>query len=527
MKLKADDINDNFPPGPSSMLPTKILRQFIKDPLKTLTEIAREYGEISYFKMGSQHVYLLNNPDYIERILIYDHGNFKKGPRLQTAKRVLGEGLVTSEGEYHRSQRKLIQPVFLPKMIASYDKIMSEYAYSMCHQWNSGDLVDIHDEMMKVTLRIICKSIMSYDVESQEADQVSKALEISKNYMKRLQHPIGQVLDHIPILPKVAESRNAIKTLDSIVYKIISDRRKMNLERENMSNDNNDILINKNNNNTTTINDKIKKDENKTEKQNNNKQKIKENSIIKETTTREISKDLLSRLMYNISSDITIKNSTNNETNNNDNIMSDLQLRDQLITFLIAGHETTANALTWTFYLLAQNPNVEEKLYQEIKFVLKDKKVSSFDDLSKLKYTEKVFRESLRVYPPVWTMGRFVQEPYTIGEYTIPTGSTILMSQYVMHHNSKYYNDPLIFNPDRWTDEFKRNLPRFAYFPFGGGIRGCIGESFAWQEGILLLSTILKYWKLELAPNQNVKLDPGITLNPKKGIKMKIRKRID
>jgi cytochrome P450 len=133
----------------------------------------------------------------------------------------------------------------------------------------------------------------------------------------------------------------------------------------------------------------------------------------------------------------------------------------------------------------------------------------------------------MRVYPPVWTMGRFVQEPYTIGEYTIPTGSTILMSQYVMHHNSKYYTDPLIFNPDRWTDEFKRNLPRFAYFPFGGGIRGCIGESFAWQEGILLLSTILKYWKMELAPNQIVKLDPGITLNPKKGIKMKIKKRIN
>ena len=230
--------------------------------------------------------------------------------------------------------------------------------------------------------------------------------------------------------------------------------------------------------------------------------------------------------MYNTSSESLIKNTKNNQTNNND-VMSDLQLRDQIITFLIAGHETTANALTWTFYLLVQNPNVEEKLYQEIKSVLKDKKVPYFDDLSKLKYTEKVFRESMRVYPPVWTMGRFVQEPYTIGEYTIPTGSTILMSQYVMHHNSMYYTDPLIFNPDRWTDEFKRNLPRFAYFPFGGGIRGCIGESFAWQEGILLLSTILKYWKMELAPNQSVKLDPGITLNPKKGIKMKIRKRID
>ncbi len=481
----ADD-TINFPPGPSSLLPTKILRQFIKDPLKTLTEIAKDYGEISYFKMGTQNVYLINNPDYIERILIYDHSNFKKGPRLQTAKRVLGEGLVTSEGEYHLSQRKLIQPVFHPKMIASYDNIMSEYAYNMCNNWNDGDILDIHDEMMKVTLRIICKSVMSYDIESEEADQISKALDISKNYMKRLQHPIGQVLDHIPILPKVAESRTAIKTLDSIVYRIISDRRQLMFKSKSNSNSNNNQEI-----------------------------------------TEEISKDLLSRLMINSSpNNSPLSHQQTKDEKTNIEMMSDLQLRDQVITFLIAGHETTANALTWTFYLLTQNPDVEEKLYQEIKSVIGDKKVSTYEDISKLKYTEKVFRESMRVYPPVWTLGRFVQEPYSIGEYTIPTGSTILMSQYVMHHNSKYYNDPHIFNPDRWTDEFKRHLPRFAYFPFGGGIRGCIGESFAWQEGILLLSTILKYWKIELVFNQKVKADPGITLNPKKGIKMKIRKRI-
>jgi cytochrome P450 len=506
MKRKVDGgANNNFPPGPSSILPTKILRQFIKNPLKTLTEIANEFGEISYFKMGTQHVYLINNPEYIERILINDHSNFKKGPRLQTAKRILGEGLVTSEGEYHSSQRKLIQPVFLPKMIASYDEIMSEYAYNMCRNWKDGDILDIHDEMMKVTLRIICKSVMSYDIESQEADQISKALDISKKYMKRLQHPIGQVLDHIPILPKVTQSRNAVKILDSIVYKIISDRRQMIVESNN--NNNNNFINTKNNNTTNNINKKKEKEKNTA------------------TAINEISNDLLSRLMYNNTT------STNNNTKQaedekiNNGSMSDLQLRDQIITFLIAGHETTANALAWTFYLLTQNPNVEEKLYEEIKSVMKDKKVSSFEDIPKLKFTEKVFRESMRVYPPVWTLGRFVQEPYSIGEYTIPTGSTILMSQYVMHHNYKYYDDPQIFNPYRWTNEFKKHLPRFAYFPFGGGIRGCIGESFAWQEGILLLSTILKYWKMELTPNQTVKADPGITLNPKKGINMILRKR--
>ena len=491
--MKGSKLMDlNFPPGPSSILPTKILNQFIKDPLKTLTEIAKKYGEISYFKMGPQHVYLINNPDYIERILIYDHGNFKKGPRLQTAKRVLGEGLVTSEGEYHRNQRKIIQPVFLPKMIASYDEIMSQYAYNMCHNWSDGSILDIHDEMMRVTLSIICKSVMSYDIESQEADKISKSLDISKNYMKRLQHPIGQVLDHIPILPKVAQSRSAIKVLDSIVYKIISERRSM--------------MIQSNYSDNSVQNDK--------EKQN-------QDHIKNEKDVEALSQDLLTRLMYNT----TPNTKQDKDKTTNIESLSDVQLRDQIITFLIAGHETTANALTWTFYLLTQNPDVEKKLYHEINTILRGNKIPSFKDIPKLKYTEKVFRESMRVYPPVWTLGRFVENPYSLGEYIIPKGSAILMSQYVMHHNSKYYDEPQIYNPDRWTEEFKRNLPRFAYFPFGGGIRGCIGESFVWQEGILLLSTVMKYWKMQLVPNQKIKLDPGITLNPKKGIKMKVMAR--
>jgi cytochrome P450 len=377
-------------------------------------------------------------------------------------------------------------------MITSYDKIMSQYAYDMCHNWRNGSIIDIHDEMMRVTLSIICKSVMSYDIESKEADKISKSLEISKNYMKRLQHPIGQVLDHIPILPKVAQSRSAIKVLDSIVYKIISERRNMMLKSNYFD--------------TNIQNDK--------EEQN-------QDQIKKEKDLKALSQDLLTRLMYNTPSN-TIRDKNNLARNES---LSDVQLRDQIITFLIAGHETTANALTWTFYLLTQNPYVEKKLYEEIKIVLADKKIPSFKDISKLKYTEKVLRESMRVYPPVWTMGRFVENPYSLGEYTIPKGSTILMSQYVMHHNSKYYDDPQIYNPDRWTEEFKRNLPRFAYFPFGGGIRGCIGESFAWQEGILLLSTVMKYWKVQLVPNQKIKLDPGITLNPRKGIKIKVTSR--
>jgi cytochrome P450 len=208
---------------------------------------------------------------------------------------------------------------------------------------------------------------------------------------------------------------------------------------------------------------------------------------------------------------------------------------------LIAGHETTANALTWTYYLLAQHPDVEERVFDEIDLVLKNSSVTKDHtnntnieskyrlptpkDIPKLKYIENVFRESMRLFPPVWSIGRMVEEEYKMGEYTIPKDSAIFMSQYVMHRNPQYYENPEKFIPERWTDDFKRHLPRFSYFPFGGGLRGCIGEPFAWQEGILLIATISSIWKMSLKPDQKIKMNPGITLNPKKGIKMILHAR--
>jgi cytochrome P450 len=452
----------DFPPGPSSHIPGKMVRSFLKDPIGTLSKIANEYGDLSYFKMGRLHVYLINNPDYIEKVLIYDHSNFSKGPRLQSAKRLLGEGLVTSEGEFHKSQRKLIQPLFLPKKIASYGPIMTERALNMIKGWKNGSVVDIHSELMKVTLSIICKSVMDYDMESQQAKDFGNAFAITKKYASRLQHPIGQLLDRVPILPKVAQARAAGNKLNTIVYGLVVERR-----------------------------EKIEKDKSFS------------------------GEDLLSKLIKVQADD--------------GSTMTDKQLRDEIITILIAGHETTSNALTWTYYLLSQNPKVERKVFDEIDSVLgRDSgefKRPSIADLPKLDYVEKVFREAMRLYPPVWTMGRFVQNDYALGGYTLPKGSSLMFSQYVMHHSSKYYDNPETFDPDRWTEEFKMHLPRFSYFPFGGGIRGCVGEPFAWQEGILLLATISSYWSMQLAPNQRVKLQPGITLSPKNGIKMKLKSR--
>ena len=205
--------------------------------------------------------------------------------------------------------------------------------------------------------------------------------------------------------------------------------------------------------------------------------------------------------------------------------MSDQQLRDEVMTIFLAGHETTANALTWTFYLISEHPEIEERLQKEIYSILGNKTDISFDDIQKLEYTTKVLTESMRLYPPAWALGRQAINDCKIGKYIIPSGSIILMSQYVMHRNPLFFPEPNTFYPDRWTDEFKKNLPRFSYFPFGGGIRSCVGEPFAWMETILITAIINRLWKMNSIPSNKVVLKPLATLRPKYGMRMKITGR--
>jgi cytochrome P450 len=205
--------------------------------------------------------------------------------------------------------------------------------------------------------------------------------------------------------------------------------------------------------------------------------------------------------------------------------MTDQQLRDEVMTIFLAGHETTANALTWTFYLLSTHPAIDVRLHKEVYSIFSNKTDISFDDIQKLEYTSKVLTESMRLYPPAWALGRQAINDCKIGKYIIPSGSIILMSQYVMHRNPLYFPEPNIFYPDRWTDEFKKNLPRFSYFPFGGGIRSCVGEPFAWMEAILITAIINRLWKINNTPSNKVVLKPLITLRPKYGMPMKITRR--
>ena len=432
-------------------------------------DIANKYGDIAHFKFGRQHVYLLNNPDYIEDVLIKNHKNFKKSRGLQVSKRLLGEGLVTSEGEYHDRQRRIIQPAFLPNLVKKYGEIVTQYAENMCQNWKDEMTLDIHESMVKVTSAIISKAVLGSDIKSADGSQVGDDLLTCAEYFNRLLMPFGELIEKIPILPINKGFQQAKKRLDSIVFNMIREHR-------------------------------------------DNEPKGTAKS------------DLLYTLLDAQDSEAGIKR------------MTDTQLRDEVMTIFLAGHETTANALTWTFYLLSEYPSVEAKLYEELKSVLsndkgngisQDKnnqelKIPTTQDIPRLEYTEKVVRESMRLYPPAWTLGRQVINDYNVNDYVIPAKSIILMSQYVMHRNPKYFPNPELFYPERWTKEAKVQLPRFSYFPFGGGIRGCIGEAFAWMEGILIVATVCRRWRMFHDPSHKVELKPLITLRPKYGMRMRL-----
>ena len=204
--------------------------------------------------------------------------------------------------------------------------------------------------------------------------------------------------------------------------------------------------------------------------------------------------------------------------------MSDKELRDQLMTLLLAGHETTATSLGWTWYLLSQNPESERRLHHEIDRELQGR-LPTYDDVSRLRYVEMVLAESMRLYPPAWAMGRHARADFRLGEFLLPANTTVLMSQFITHRDARFFPDPLRFDPERFTPEAKARRTKLTYFPFGAGVRQCIGESFAWMEGVLLLATLAQKWKLRLLPGHPVEPEPLITLRPKFGMRMQLESR--
>lgn len=445
-------MNKQYPPGPRRTFPLAGLFAYRKGPLPFFQSLAQQYGDISYFRLGPQEAFFLNHPDYIKDALVTHQSSFHKGLALQRAKRLLGEGLLTSEGEFHRRQKRLAQPAFHRARIASYAAVMTDRTSQICGSWRDGDTLDISEEMMRLTLAIVGKTLFDTDVVS-EAKQVGEAMTVVMDIFNTITIPFFELLQKLP-LPQLRRFDAAKAKLDAIIYRMIEERRRSGEDRG----------------------------------------------------------DLLSMLLLA------------QDTEGDGGQMTDEQLRDEVMTIFLAGHETTANALTWTWYLLSQNPEAETKLHREVDQILAGR-LPTAEDVPQLSYTEMVLAESMRLYPPAWALGRMAITDVEIGGYVIPRKSLVLMSQFVMHRDPRYFPDPLRFDPDRWLPGARESRPQFSYFPFGGGPRRCIGEGFAWMEGILLIATLAQQWQMRLAPNHPVALKPVITLRPKHGMRMTVISR--
>jgi cytochrome P450 len=440
-----------FPPGPKPGIIGAGKLMFRRDLLGFLVRAAAEHGDIVHFKIGPQHTYLLNDPDYIKDVLVTHNKSFAKGRGLERAKRILGEGLLTSEGEFHRRQRRLAQPAFHRQRIAAYADLMARYAARARDGWAAGETRDVSKEMMELTLAIVAKTLFDADVES-EAGEIGRAIAELVDLFTIAMVPFSELLDKLP-LPSTRRFNRARARLDQTIFRIIEERRELGEDRG----------------------------------------------------------DLLSMLLL----------AQDEEEGGG---MTDLQLRDEAMTIFLAGHETTANALTWTWYLLSRHPEAEARVHAEVDATLGGR-LPGVEDLPRLAYVERVLAESMRLYPPAWIVGRRALVDYPVGGYVVPAGSIVLMSQFVTHHDARFFPDPYRFDPDRWTPEARASRPKFSYYPFGAGPRQCIGEQFAWMEGILLLATVAQRWRLRLVPGHPVEMQPLITLRARHGMRMTIEAR--
>src|SRR5918997_3370211 len=439
------------PPGPTGHRLTGNLFDYTRDYLGFLTRCAREYGDIVRLRFVNVPVYLLNHPDYVEHVLVQNNRNSIKSKGVRHSLGFLGDGLLTSEGDFWRRQRRLAQPAFHRERIDAYSGVMVECAERAISGWKGNETRDVHEDMARLALDVVAKTLFG-TLLTVEFEEVGAALEtITQRFTGR-----GGVLFHIPEkvpTPANLRFRRAVRLLDGIIYKIIEERR----------------------------------------------------------AGGERAGDLLSMFLE----------ARDEETGES---MSDRQLRDEVMTIFLAGHETTANALSWTWYLLARHSEAEVRLLEELGEVLGGR-APTVGDLPRLRYTDMVVKESMRLYPPAWAFGRETVEDCEIGGYHVPAGTQLVMSQWVTHRDPRYYDRAEEFRPERWVDDSVEELPPYAYFPFGGGPRLCIGRSFAKIETVLLLATISQKVKFSLAESQRIKPLPSITLRPRNGMRVVLTRR--
>lgn len=423
--------------------------QYMRDPLGFLTRVAREHGDMVRLRLGDTTTIQLSNPDDISEVLRNHPEDFIKDRLTRILDPVIGQGLLTSEGTFWRRQRKLIQPAFTHQAIQRYGQVMVDFAEQRGGAWKLGQTIDVHAEMMSLTLEIVAKTLFDANI-TDEAAEVGGLIEIMMDYYLDPTKWL-RIREWIPT-PSTLRFKKAIKRLDEIMYGIIRERR---------------------------------------------------------ASPRDPG-DLLSFLLKALDDE--------------GSGMTDKQLRDEAVTLFLAGHETTALTLSYTFFLLAEHPEVDAKLAAELKQVLGDRPPTPAD-VPQLKYADWIIKESMRLYPPAWGIGRELTRDAEVGGKVFPKGTQFVMSQWVTHRDPRWFEDADAFKPERWDHDLIKKLPKGAYFPFGDGPRVCIGNHFATMEAVLLLASIARRYRLERGSEGTLHLSPSITLRPKHGVPMWVRER--
>ncbi len=445
------DVRNAIPTGPKGRWLSGNLADFTEDRLGFLTDCARRYGDFVPLRFGPRRLVLVSHPDQIEEVLVAKHRSFIKHFALRGTRRTLGRGLLTSEGDFWRRQRRLAQPAFQRERVATYGRTMVAYAERMLEGWAEGQARDLQADMMRLTLEIVAKTLFDADVTG-DAQEASVAMETLLECFTARIRRLAPMPEWVPT-PTNLRLQRAAGRLDRLLLEIIARRRASGEEHG----------------------------------------------------------DLLSMLLRA-------------QDEGDGGRMSDRQLRDEAMTLFMAGHETTANTIAWTFSLLAGHPEVEARLHAELDEVVGDRPPTPAD-LPRLRYAERVVTEALRVYPTVWILGREAIEECTIGGHRVAKGVTVYMSQWVVHRDPRFFNDPTSFRPERWADGLAQRLPRHAYFPFGGGPRICIGNGFAMMEAVLLLATIARRYRLVLRSGMPIRPVPTMTLRPGGGVPVVLQSR--
>ena len=473
-----DEAQYNLPPGLKYSLPAYALKPWVRigSPILLFEYLHKTFGNIAQYKLFNTYIVFVNDPEYIREILINQAPSFIRERTLKRMKILLGEGLITSDDPIHIRQRRIAAPAFHRQRIAAYGDQIVASAAAQSARWQPGETIDIAAASMALSLEIVARTLFGTEVTEEIRSINDEVNTIMGLYNFLIGLPNLEAYLDWPV-PGVMKFRRARNRLNATVDRLIAQHKARGEDRG----------------------------------------------------------DLLSMLLSSRDEEA---DAAGQHTG-----MSDQQIRDEVLTIFLAGYETVANALTWTWYLLTQNPEAEAKLHAELDAVLGTGHEASSGDLSSfaegagpasrpatnlpthrlptladypnLRYTEQVFAESMRLYPPAWAMGRMSTKPVTLGPWRIPAGAHFFISQYILHRSEEYFPDPLKFDPDRHSPEAKSRRPKFTYFPFGGGSRQCIGESFAWMEGVFSLATLASRWRMTYLGTTPPVPQAKITLRPR------------